>query len=118
MVSRGDRVALTIDERLQEVFRRLDAAAAPVGAEAALTQLADTLTAVEDQYGGVVRNPNPGLEPDGRMYPPREDHILHNADGSIEAHTRGHVVTIDADSGLRIVESTSDVVGYERTDDA
>lgn len=108
----------SFDERPDEAFRRLDAAPPPRDAAAALRQLADTLTTVEDECGGVPENPNPGLESDGRMYPPREDHILRNADGSIEAHTRGHVVHIASDGALQIVEASTDVVVYARTDES
>ena len=107
----------SIADRLAELFRRLDEAAAPASAEDAFTQLAEILTAVEDQYSGVVRNPNPPLGWDGRMYPPRDDHIVRNPDGSITAHTRGHLVQIAADGSLQITESDTHAVVYTRRDD-
>jgi len=55
---------------LDEYFRRLDKGSAPSSADDALQRVNRTLDEVEDELSGVPRNPNPGLEPDGRMYPP------------------------------------------------
>jgi hypothetical protein len=60
------------NERLQEFFRRLDAAA-PVGShDDALELIARTLNAVEDDLTDIPADPDRWMT-DGRMYPPQPD---------------------------------------------
>jgi hypothetical protein len=88
----NDNCSLPIPQRLSILYQRLHALPAPTSAEEALNQVNSTLTEVEDEYSGVPANPNPGLEPDGRMYPPREDNITQTEDGGLTAKTRGNII--------------------------
>ncbi|MCB1257654.1 MAG: hypothetical protein KDB26_11135 [Microthrixaceae bacterium] len=82
-------------DRLDEVFNRLRQGPRPENADDALGLLSRTLDEVEDAHSGVPRNPNPGLAPDGRMYPPQADNIIRHTDGSITATSRRHTIEID-----------------------
>jgi hypothetical protein len=59
-------------KRLQEFFKRLDAAPPASSADAAFDLLAETLNTIEDEFSGVPFRPE-NWETDGRMYPPKED---------------------------------------------
>ena len=100
--------------RLGILYERLDASERPTDAEAAYRQLCELLEEVEDEYSGVIRNPCPGLEPDGRMYPPRPDRIERSADGSIVAVTRRHEVRVAPSGALTILDAATSAVVYER----
>jgi len=73
-------------------------------ADDALKQLSKTLDDVEDAFSGVAKSANPGLKYDGRMYPPFADNIIRNADGTIDAVTKGNIIKIAADGTIRIFE--------------
>jgi hypothetical protein len=71
---------------------------------------------VEDELSGVPRNPNPGLESDGRMYPPQADRTVRNADSSITTTSRGHTTEFGSDGPIPIRNrSNGDVVEPGRT---
>jgi len=63
-------------DRLNKVFNQVTAAPNATTAQEAMQQMHTTLDAVEDAYSGVPKNPNPGLTPDGRMYPAQPDNIV------------------------------------------
>jgi len=109
-----DGPRLTPSERLREVFRRMDLLPRGATAEETFEQLRATLEEVEDEYSGVERNPNPGLKFDGRMYPPRDDHIRRDPDGGLFAQTKGHDIHISPDGALRIVGRATGNADYQR----
>lgn len=98
---------LTVNQRLDVLYQRLQQSAPAKTADEALNQVSTTLDGVEDDYSGVPRNPNPGKDWDGRMYPPREDNIIRNPDGSIVARTRGSDINIGRDGSIEIVSKTT-----------
>ncbi|MFJ6215079.1 hypothetical protein ACIQGZ_17345 [Streptomyces sp. NPDC092296] len=105
---------LTHQERLAIVYQRLTALPPATGPDEALRQLADTLDSVEDEHSGVPRNPNPGLKPDGRMYPPRADFIHREEDGTLVALTRGNTIYAEPDGSLRITDRHTGETVYQR----
>jgi hypothetical protein len=94
----------SIRKRLDEFYRRLQAAPAVTAAEAALEQICRMLDEVEDELSGIPKkSPPPPLEQsDGRMYPPYEDSVTRRPDGGIVATTRGHVIEIGGNGSLLI----------------
>jgi hypothetical protein len=82
----------SVEHRLAEFYRRLGVLPPNGSADEAMVQLIAVLDEVEDELSGIPRSmpaPPPG-ENDGRMYPPQDDFIARNPDGSIIALTRGH----------------------------
>ena len=69
---------------------------------------------MEDQFSGVAKNPNPGLKFDGRMYPPMDDFVVQNPDGSMSAKTRGHLIEFGADGSIKIMHKDTKVVEFQR----
>lgn len=84
---------LPLRDRLQIYFERLSALPPAMDAEKALEKVSRTLEEVEDDHSGVIKNPNPGLVSDGRMYPPRGDKTWKFKDG-IHAVTKGNLIDI------------------------
>ena len=105
---------LPIHQRLNILYERLGGLPQPTSADEALGQLNDTLNQVEDEFSGVTANPNPGLKFDGRMYPPRDDYIDRLPGGGITARTKGNVIEIQANGGMRILSRGSGDVVYSR----
>ncbi|MFE6225467.1 hypothetical protein [Streptomyces sp. NPDC057854] len=105
---------LSLAERLNIVYQRLNALPPATGARDALRQLSETLESVEDDYSGVPKNPNPGLAFDGRMYPPRADYITEEDDGRLIAVTRGNVIYAEPDGTLRITNKRTGEEVYRR----
>lgn len=112
----GDRPRPTMStaERRAELYRRLDQLPPARNAREAMQQVGDTLDAVEDEHSGVKANPNPGLAWDGRMYPPRDDYITENPDGSLTAKTKGNVIDTTAGGGIRITKRPSGDIVYSK----
>ena len=100
---------ISIQERLDVLYRRLRLAPRATSAGEALRQLCATLEQVEDEFSGVSKQtpPPPPTDFDGRMYCPDEDHIARRADGSVLALTRGHRIEIAAEGKLRIVNKVT-----------
>ena len=90
-LSKAERLGL-----INQILAKLN----PKNADEALGQLGRVMEAVEDACSGVAKNPNPGLKPDGRMYPPQADKIIRNADGSLDFITRGHDGHITSDGEI------------------
>lgn len=105
---------LTKPERLKMVFDRLTAAPHAKTAQEAMQQMKSTLDAVEDAYSGIPKNPNPGLTPDGRMYPVQPDRMATAADGTITATSRGHITTYGSDGSITVTERTTGAVVYHK----
>ncbi|MGW6277825.1 hypothetical protein [Kribbella sp. NPDC055071] len=85
---------LPLRDRLQIYFDRLRALPPAANAAEAFAQVSRTLEEVEDDHSGVIKNPNPGLESDGRMYPPRADMTWNLENGGMHAVTRGNLIDI------------------------
>jgi hypothetical protein len=98
----GEPDKLEAHERLRIIFVRMHALPAFRDAEEALAALRQVVTAVEDEFSGVPAEGNPGLEYHGRLYPPKEDRIVRNLDGSIEAETRGHLIRFESNGAVTI----------------
>jgi hypothetical protein len=85
-------------------------------AEEALDRLIQTLIEVEDDLSGIPRSdsPPPPKMPDGRMYPPQEDNITRNPDGSISANTRGHTIEIGKDGSITIRDKQTGQIEFQQ----
>lgn len=85
---------LTREERLEEFFVRMSAAAPASNPEEAIILISRLIEEIEDEFSGIPNRPNPGLRPDGRMYPPQSDRIMPDGTGGLVAFTRGHRIEI------------------------
>lgn len=106
----------TTRERLQELYRRLDATPKSPSAEEAFRKLCEMLDQVEDEFSGIPKSasiPTPSMR-DGRMYRPLEDHVARLANGGILAMTRGHRIEIATDGSLRIINKVTGFVEFEK----
>jgi hypothetical protein len=100
-------------ERLEEMMRRLRAAAPFRDGEHARLQLEEIMRSVEDEHSGIPENPLAAISPDptdGRMYPP--DDNFEKPSGSrhvrLFKHKR-HSTLIGANGALRIVRASGAV---------
>ncbi|WP_239313885.1 hypothetical protein [Frankia sp. Cj3] len=109
---------LSLPERLAIMYHRLNELPPATSAYEALAQLNATLEAVEDEFSGVPKNPNPDLKFDGRMYPPREDFIRCAPDGGLIALTKGNRIEISPTGSITIYSRRTNEVVYSRADDA
>ena len=87
---------LTVRERLDLFFERLEKAPPCTSAGEALLLVCRKLEEVEDEFSGIPRNPNPGLKSDGRMYAPRADYMKPESDGGQIAQNKGYEVPMAA----------------------
>src|SRR5437868_7142497 len=94
---------LTIQERLDELFRRLAAAPRASSADEAFELVRKTLDAVEDQFSGIPKSTNPSMEPGGRLYIPSTEFKRRKADGSIFAQARKHTIHLGIDGSIVII---------------
>ena len=71
---------------------------------------------VEDALSGIARRepPPPPNMPDGRMYPPRDDFVVRNADGSILARTTGHTIEIGKDGSIKSLNRRTGAIEFEQ----
>jgi hypothetical protein len=112
---KAKKAAEKMSERLNEFYKRLGAQGRAGSADEALERLRSTMDEVEDAMSGVPKKsppPAPGM-PDGRMYPPLDDFVTRNADGSISAVTKGHRIEIGADGSTQIINKRTGVVEFE-----
>lgn len=103
---------LPIGQRIGRFFDRLRGQAPSSTADDALSRIGRTLDEVEDLHSGIPKKtppPSPSM-PDGRMYPPLSDNIVRNADGSIIARTKGHIIDIGKDGSITIRLRSGEVV--------
>jgi hypothetical protein len=108
---------ISIQERLQEYYRRLKESPPASSATEGLELVINLLNEVEDELSGLPRTdppPSPG-KPDGRMYPPLADYTARNSDGSILARTKAHSINISADGSIQILNRRSQQVELEKT---
>jgi hypothetical protein len=112
----GPPEGLPIPRRLEEYFNRLGKAERANSAEEGLKQVQEILNQVEDELSGIPKQspPPPPNMPDGRMYPPLEDFITRNPDGSISARSRGHNINISSDGSITITNRTSGNIEFSK----
>ncbi len=109
-----DEPRLSLPDRLSLLYHRLSALPPARTADEAFRQLAETLDQVEDEHSGVVRDPNPGLKFDGRMYPPREDFTERLPDGGLRATTKGNLIEISPGGTTDIYSRHTNNLIYRR----
>ncbi len=103
-------------ERLQVYYQRLADLPRPTSADEALAHVRSALDDIEDLHSGIPKAdpaPPPSM-PDGRMYPPLDDHVTRSPDGSITAKSRAHTIEIAPNGAVRIVNRRTGNVEYER----
>lgn len=107
---------ISIQERLQEYYRRLSDHPPVSSAPEALMLVINLLNEVEDELSGLPRiDPPPSpSQPDGRMYPPLQDYIEYNPDGSIWARSKAHNIKISADGSIQILNRRSQQIELEK----
>lgn len=110
----AETTVLTKAQRLETVFQRVGSAPSAKTAEEAIQQMHGTLDAVEDAFSGVPRNPNPGLKPDGRMYPVQADRMVTDADGTITATSRAHVTTYGPNGSITVTDRATGAVVFQK----
>jgi len=106
---------MTRAQRLAEYYRRLGTQPPSMTAEDALARIRNTLDEVEDAFSGIPRShpPPPRSRPDGRMYPPLDDYVTRQTDGTIRAQTRRHDIQIGRDGTITITNRTSGQIEFE-----
>jgi hypothetical protein len=109
-------MAVSMQERLNEVYRRLAASEPPISAAESLKRICRILNEVEDEFSGVSRQdppPVPG-EGDGRMYPPQSDFTTRHEDGSITAITKNHLIEIAVNGEIVIKNRRTNGVEFPK----
>ena len=101
-------------QRLGMVYDQVSSAAPATTAEEAMQQMHGTLDAVENAHSGVPKAQNPGLAPDGRMYPVQPDRIVTGANGSMTATSRGHVTTYGPNGSITVTERATGTVVFHK----
>lgn len=111
-------MAASIQERLNELYRRLGEQPASSTPSEAWQRVVETLTQVEDELSGIPRRepPPPPETDDGRMYPPLADHVTHHADGGIIAITRKHMVEIGRRGSITIINRKTKTVEFSQAE--
>lgn len=100
---------LSKKERLEIFRQRLNAAQAARSADEALLLLRNTLNEVEDEFSGVVYNPEL-WESDDRMYPPHEDNRRYQEGPCRRYRSVKHHTFVGENGALRIVTLDGDVL--------
>lgn len=77
-------------ERLLEFIRRMESASLVATADEAMTLLAATLNAVEDEFSGVPNDPT-GPNADKRMFPPLDEKYVFSVPGREDLRGYFHV---------------------------
>jgi hypothetical protein len=105
---------MTQEERLTVLFGRLKKLPGAATPDAALGQVCETLVAVENEFSGIAAKARPGLRADGRMYPPRPDHIEPDGRGGLLANTRRHQILCGADGSIVIRHRVSGKILFSK----
>jgi hypothetical protein len=107
----------TIRGRLDEFYRRLDAAPPAGTADEAFGLICRTLDEVEDKLSGIPKQtpPPPLRAPGGRLYPPRADRIIPQPDGGLVAATRHHIIHIGPGGSIAIVSARTGVIEFTKS---
>ena len=108
------QTALPISTRLALLWSRLSQASQAKSAAEALKQISRILDEVEDGFSGIPKNPNPGLKPDGRMYPPKSDFVKQNPDGSLTVITKGHRSEIARDGTINAISKKTGLTEFTK----
>ena len=93
---------MDIHQRLAIVYQRLGQAPVANTAEEALALICTVLETVEAEFCPVPKADPPPMTFDGRMYPPQQDNMQRQSDGSLRIKTRGHRIVIAPDGGFTI----------------
>jgi RHS repeat-associated protein len=101
-------------QRLDLVYGFVREIPPATSAEQAMQQFHRTLDAVEDAFSGVCKSSNPGLKPDGRMYPALPDRMSFEPDGSIVATSRGHITTYGPDGSITVIDRLSGATVFSK----
>lgn len=103
-------------ERLKIFLERLDSAKAVGSADEALLLLRKTLNGVEDEFSGVIYDPEL-WKSDGRMYAPNEDN-RRKADGPFRRYrSRMHNTLVGENGSLKIIALDGSVLLDKAGDD-
>ena len=107
---------MTKQQRLEEYYNRLRGQQPSTNAQRALDRLEQTLIEVEDDLSGIPRSdpPPPRNTTDGRMYPPLDDSIIRNTDGSISATTKRHDIEIGNDGSITIRNRQTGQIDFQQ----
>lgn len=115
--SKGWDVALSenvlpLHERIRLLYERLQNAPPCRTADEALGLICVVLEAVEDEWSGVPRDPNPTKEFEGRMYPPQGDSITLTGDGGKRVRTKGHQIFLEANGTITFKRLSNHTVEF------
>lgn len=69
---------------------------------------------VEDLNSGLPRDPMPPKTSTPRMYPPQTDSVIVNADGSLTAKSKAHIMTFQADGTIIIMDKDTGKIVFTK----
>lgn len=94
---------LTREQRFSMILERLRAAAPATSMDEAYAMLCNVMNSVEDEYSGVVYDPDNFLN-DGRFYPPKADarRSIAGREDLVRYRSRLHNTFLSSDGAIRI----------------
>ncbi len=102
------------EDRLTEVFRRLEGLPAAASCEEARANLERVLDAVEDELSGVPKDPT-RWQSDGRMYMPEADSEIRSPRAGVHKfRSRGHYVLFGS-NGATLIQDLKGRTVHERS---
>jgi hypothetical protein len=101
-------------DRLAKVFEQVSEAPAATTADEAMSQMNTALDEVEDAYSGVPKDLNPPRTATPRMYAPKAESIVRNADGSITATSFKHVTRYGIDGSITVTEKGTGAIVFQK----
>jgi hypothetical protein len=110
-------MAVSIQDRLAELYRRLAESPPARTAKEALDLICRTLEAVEDELSGFPRrDPPPDMASarGGRMYRPLADNLTRLPDHGIIAYTRRHVILIGSNGSISIMHQLTGIIEFTK----
>jgi hypothetical protein len=101
----GALLPRTVSPRFALFYERLGEQASSPTAEHALGRIRTALAEAAAELRGILREQprSPNILA-GRLYPPFDEFVAHNPDGSISARTRGHYIEIGNEGSIRIID--------------